>query len=59
MAFTEASGQRRGFKPCQQVVEAMCVDPGANRKATAALAKEMVVEEDARTRLDHYRSLSV
>ena len=38
-----ASAVRQNFKPYQQVVEAMRVDPGANRKAVADLAKETVV----------------
>ena len=57
--LAEASAQRKSFKPYQQVVEATRADPGANRKATAALAKEMVVERDTQTRLDHCRNLPV
>ena len=57
--LAEAEAQRKSLKPYQQVVEAMHADPGANRKATAALAKEMVVERDTQTRLDHCKSLPV
>ena len=57
--LAEASAQRKSFKPYQQVVEAMHANPGANRKTTVALAKEMVVERETQTHLDHCRSLLV
>ena len=51
----EASAEKKSFKPYQQVVEAMSAD----RKAAADLAKEMVVERDTQTNLDHCRGLLV
>ena len=35
------------------------MDPGANRKAIAALAKELVVKRDAQACLDNHQSLPV
>lgn len=57
--LAEASAQRKSFKPYQQVVEAIHANPGTNQKATAALAKEMVVERETQTHLDLCRSLLV
>ena len=57
--LAEASAERQAFKPFQQVVEVMQVDPGATRKALVAQAKDRVAQVDASTRLEQCRSLAV
>lgn len=55
----ETTARRKKFQPYKQAVEVLQQDPGTNRKALIRGVKNVVKQEDAQTRLEECRSLSV